>query len=221
MSSKTSPVSISATSDLFGHLPDIYPCDLAVVCGDIFPGAMDRDPEAQGQWFHERFLPWIGRTASGKVILVPGKHDRWIEEHLMTLCKTYSPSAGHKLVLLCDAGIDFRGLKIYGRVAGPVPQQLDLLLTHDVPAGCGGLGVSETDGIDHGSNELRTSIESRDIRYLIGGHILQPKSREFILDHGNRQTRMFNVSYCDNSRQPLSPPQYMIIKSRPCTERGW
>ncbi len=211
MSLKTSPVSISATSDLYGHLPDIYPCDLVVVCGDIFPGAMERDSEAQGQWFREMFLPWVGRTASGKVILVPGNHDLWIKENILELRETYNPSSEHKLVLLCDEGMDFRGLKIYGRVSGLIPQQLDLLLTHDVPASCGGLGVSGIDGIDYGSKELRTAIESRNIRYLIGGHILQPRSREFILDHDNLRTKMFNVSHCDNDKQPLYPPQYMVI----------
>lgn len=34
-------ITISATADLHGHLPQLQAADLAVVCGDIFPGGLD------------------------------------------------------------------------------------------------------------------------------------------------------------------------------------
>lgn len=61
----TKTVSISAIADLHGHLPQLQAADLAVVCGDIFPGGLDKDPYAQGVWFKNEFLPWVDRQDLG------------------------------------------------------------------------------------------------------------------------------------------------------------
>jgi hypothetical protein len=169
----TKTVSISATADLHGHLPQLQAADLAVVCGDIFPGGLDKDPYAQGVWFKNEFLPWVDRQDCNHVILIAGNHDHWIEKYNEALCKEYAPEAIKKLIYLCDSGMEFKGLTIYGTPWVPtpfvnkafsssneeflrekysqIPQQVDLLLTHTVPYDCNHIGFSERDMQDLGS----------------------------------------------------------------------
>ena len=217
-------VLISAISDLHGHLPQMPKTDLTVICGDIFPGEMDKDPEAQGTWFRAAFLPWVEKNESQRVILVAGNHDHWISAHNDQLQQNFAPSAGRKLIYLCDSGMEFKGLTIYGTPWVPtpfvnkafsssneeflrekysqIPQQVDLLLTHTVPYDCNHIGFSERDMQDLGSRELRKAVESRDIRFLIGGHIHSSSERIAHMDFGFRHTEMANVACCDCNKQP-------------------
>lgn len=220
----TKTVSVSAIADLHGHLPQLQAADLAVVCGDIFPGGLDKDPYAQGVWFKNEFLPWVDRQECNHVILIAGNHDHWIEKHNELLRREYAPEAQKKLIYLCDSGLVFKGLKIYGTPWVPtpfvnkafsssneeflrekysqIPQQVDLLLTHTVPFDCNHIGFSERDMQDLGSRELRKAVESRDIRFLIGGHIHASSERIAHMDFGSRHTEMANVACCDCDKQP-------------------
>ena len=221
-------LSISATADLHGHLPQLQAADLAVVCGDIFPGGLDKDPYAQGVWFKNEFLPWVDRQDCNHVILIAGNHDHWIEKNNELLRREYAPEALKKLIYLCDSGMEFKGLKIYGTPWVPtpfvnkafsssneeflrekysqIPQQVDLLLTHTVPYDCNHIGFSERDMQDLGSRELRKAVESRDIRFLIGGHIHVSSERIAHMDFGFRHTEMANVACCDCDKQPSRLP---------------
>ncbi len=223
----TKTVSISATADLHGHLPQLQAADLAVVCGDIFPGGLDKDPYAQGVWFKNEFLPWVDRQDCNHVILIAGNHDHWIEKNNESLRREYAPEALKKLIYLCDTGMVFKGLKIYGTPWVPtpfrnkafsmeedglrekyakIPQKVDLLLTHTVPYDCNHIGFSERDMQDLGSRELRKAVESRDIRFLVGGHIHSSSERIAHMDFGFRHTEMANVACCDCDKQPSRLP---------------
>ena len=114
-------VTISAIADTHGHQPDIQPSDLAIVAGDIFPGELDKDPEGQGEWFRADFLPWVEKQECNHVILVAGNHDHWIEAHNEELLEEFAPSAGKKLIYLCDNGMVFKGIRIYGTPWVPTP----------------------------------------------------------------------------------------------------
>lgn len=218
-------VTVSAIADLHGHLPQMPKADLTVICGDIFPGEMDKDPEAQGTWFKNVFLPWVDKIESQLVVLVAGNHDHWIAAHNDELLRDFAPSAGKKLVYLCDCGMEFYGLKIYGtpwiptpfrnkafslvsdeelaRKYALIPQKLDLLLTHTVPYDCDRIGFSEKDQRDLGCKELCKVIEKRNIRYLVGGHIHESMSRTAHMDFWGHHTEMVNVAYCDNQKQAI------------------
>ena len=221
-------VPISAIADLHGHLPQMPKAVLAVICGDIFPGEMDKAPDAQGMWFREVFLPWVDAIESKRVVLVAGNHDHWIERHNEELLEEFAPSAGKKLVYLCDSGFEYEGIKIYGTPWVPIPfrnkafslcdneelrekysripQNVDLLLTHTVPYDCYEIGFSEKDQCDLGSKELRKAVEKRAVRYLVGGHIHETPERIAHMDFGARHTEMANVACCDNFKQPIRLP---------------
>ena len=229
-------VLISAIADLHGHLPQMPKADLAVICGDIFPGELDRESEGQGAWFRDAFLPWIDKIECRRVVLVAGNHDHWIAAHNDELQRDFAPSAGKKLAYLCDSGMEFKGLKIYGTPWVPVssgfpkrnrafvlednrllatrysliPESLDLLLTHTVPYDCDKIGFSEEDMLDLGSKELRKAVETRNIRYLVGGHIHESMSRTAHMDFWGHHTEMVNVAYCDNQKQAIRRPVHFF-----------
>jgi hypothetical protein len=69
-----------ALSDLHGHLPEIPPCDLLIVAGDVCPDrigdALARDrPDAQLAWFDAYARPWLERAPARHTILTWGNHD--------------------------------------------------------------------------------------------------------------------------------------------------
>mgnify|MGYP004614719395 FL=1 len=227
-------VSVAAISDTHGYLPDMPAADLAVICGDIFPGEMDKEPEQQGRWFRETFLPWVGQMDCERVILIAGNHDHWIEANNEQLLKEFAPEAGKKLVYLCDSGFEYKGLSIYGTPWVPIPfknkafslkddetlaekyshipEKLDLLLTHTVPYGCCGIGYSGRDSADLGSKELRKAVEQRNIKYLIGCHIHEVKLRAVRMDFGLCSIpEILNVACCDNHKQPVHNPLIVRI----------
>jgi hypothetical protein len=71
---------IVALSDQHGHLPEIPPCDLLIVAGDVCPdlvgGHLARDrPERQRAWFDAHARPWLSNAPATHKILTWGNHD--------------------------------------------------------------------------------------------------------------------------------------------------
>lgn len=221
-------ISISAIADLHGHLPQMQGSDLTVVAGDIFPGALDKDLDGQEEWFRAAFLPWVEKQECNHVILVAGNHDHWIAKNNAALMKEFAPEQLKKLIYLCDNEMVFKGARIYGTPWMPtpfvnkafslsndnqlrekyahIPQDVDLLITHTVPYDCNYIGFSDRDMRDLGSKELREAVATRNIRFLVGGHIHETKERIAHMDFGERHTEMANVACCDNQKQPIRQP---------------
>jgi hypothetical protein len=71
---------IVALSDLHGFLPDITPCDLLVVAGDVCPDRLGpflarHNPKQQQAWFDRNVRPWLARAPATHKILTWGNHD--------------------------------------------------------------------------------------------------------------------------------------------------
>lgn len=234
-------VTVSAISDLHGHLPQIQSSDLAVVAGDIFPGALDKDPYAQGVWFCDSFLPWVEKQECNQVILVAGNHDHWIAKNNAALMDEFAPARLKKLIYLCDNGMVFRGVRIHGTPWMPtpfvnkafssddsdflkekysrIPQNVDLLITHTVPYDCNYIGFSDRDLKDLGSKELREAVAIRNIRFLVGGHLHETRERVAHMDFGEKHTEMANVACCDNYKQPVRKPIRFTISVEQAPEK--
>jgi Icc-related predicted phosphoesterase len=102
-------VRIVATSDLHGTLPEVPPCDVLIVAGDICPVSMPHDPATQHGWLDTNFRAWLMEEATVKaphVIGIAGNHDFVFEakEHPRDLPWTY----------LQDSGCEIGGLKFWG-----------------------------------------------------------------------------------------------------------
>lgn len=71
---------VVALSDQHGFLPDVPPCDLLIVAGDVCPDkfgpftAMSA-PEQQERWFNREVRPWLAAAPAAHRILTWGNHD--------------------------------------------------------------------------------------------------------------------------------------------------
>lgn len=71
---------IVALSDQHGLLPEVPPCDLLIIAGDVCPDRIGpylaRDaPEQQQAWFDRNIRPWLATAPATHKILTWGNHD--------------------------------------------------------------------------------------------------------------------------------------------------
>lgn len=71
---------VIALSDQHGFLPDIPPCDLLVVAGDVCPDRFGpftaaHDPSLQKAWFDRNVRPWLAAAPATHKLLTWGNHD--------------------------------------------------------------------------------------------------------------------------------------------------
>lgn len=106
-------MTVCATSDLHGQLPDVPPCDLLLVAGDVCP-ADDHSLARQGEFFAYEFPEWAERQPCRKAAWIAGNHDHLLyrlrpEERDRAL--QGMPSWWHYLQ---DGAADLCGLKVHG-----------------------------------------------------------------------------------------------------------
>jgi hypothetical protein len=99
---------IVAVSDLHGFLPDISPCDLLIVAGDVCPDRFGpfvaiQHPHQQQAWFDRNIRPWLAAAPAAHKLLTWGNHD-WCGQ----ACSFRSDSPAHAestdLQILIDEG---------------------------------------------------------------------------------------------------------------------
>jgi 3',5'-cyclic AMP phosphodiesterase CpdA len=71
---------IAALSDQHGFLPDVAPCDLVLVAGDVCPDRIGASwamqaPDLQADWFHRNARAWLSRVPAVHQVLTWGNHD--------------------------------------------------------------------------------------------------------------------------------------------------
>jgi predicted phosphohydrolase len=200
-----------AISDLHGILPDIPPCDLLLLAGDLCP-IEDHHPLFQSDWLHDEFRSWLGRVPARKIVGVAGNHDFIFEKtpHLVPrdLPWTY----------LQDSGVEWEGLKIYGSPwqpwfmdwafnAGPeqleriwqrIPDGTDILLLHGPPRGYGDV---TRQGNSTGCPHLLERIKQVQPRLAVFGHIHEGRG-EWELG----RTKLANVTILDDDYRNVYPP---------------
>lgn len=97
---------VVATSDLHGFLPQIPPCDLLLIAGDVCPVWNHRLP-FQRKWLRETFTPWLESLPARKIVGVWGNHDSIAESNPDKV----PPLPWTNLI---DEVIEWEGLRIYG-----------------------------------------------------------------------------------------------------------
>jgi predicted MPP superfamily phosphohydrolase len=71
---------IVALSDQHSYLPEIPPCDLLIIAGDVCPDRFGpflarHDPDQQKSWFNRKVRPWLAKASATHKILTWGNHD--------------------------------------------------------------------------------------------------------------------------------------------------
>jgi Icc-related predicted phosphoesterase len=195
---------IVCTSDLHGRYPEIPPCDLVIVAGDVTPFFRF------GKWVQELPVP---------VVWIAGNHDVVLEGQEL--------AAARLPTYLCDSGTTAKGLTIYGSPWTPpfndwafnaseseleqrfvaIPERLDILITHGPP-----YGILDRcmDGSRVGSVALLERLKSlrHPPKYHIFGHIHESYG-SYKCPTSN--TQYLNVAHVDTRHQPRNPPVLVTL----------
>jgi hypothetical protein len=71
---------IVVISDQHGYLPEIPPCDLLIIAGDVCPDRFGpfvamHNPDQQKSWFNRSVRSWLARSPATHKVLTWGNHD--------------------------------------------------------------------------------------------------------------------------------------------------
>lgn len=154
-------MTINGLSDIHGNLYNNIPkCDILCICGDIVSLNNQRDINKSSYWFYNKFFNWINKLNCSKVIIVPGNHDFYLEnkykEDYDRLKANFRIQTNNKAILLIDESYVYNNVKFYGspwirpidfqedkwafsaklnsnNKLNNIPQDTDILITHDSP----------------------------------------------------------------------------------------
>ena len=111
---------IVALSDQHGYLPEIPPCDLLIIAGDVCPDGFGRHvardaPEQQKAWFDQTLRPWVAKAPATRTILTWGNHD-WCGQ-LCSFEDASSAASANALTIVVD---DATKVPSGGSAGGPI-----------------------------------------------------------------------------------------------------
>ncbi len=206
---------IVAIADQHGLLPEIPPCDLLLIAGDICP-VTNHGIEFQANWLDTAFRHWLqSLTHVRHVVGVAGNHD-FIFERAPELVPRDLP-----WTYLQDSLAEDAGLRIWGTPWQPwffdwafngrpdelkekwalMPDALDVIVVHGPPRGYGDAvprrGGFELTGCPH----LLERIEQIKPRLVVYGHIHEGRG---VFSHG--PTTLANVTLVDDGYAAVYPP---------------
>jgi len=205
---------IVAISDTHGTLPDIPPCDLLLIAGDICP-VSNHALDFQAQWLDTTFRSWLKSVPAAQSIYIAGNHD-FIFEQAPFLVPANLPG-----IYLQDSACEYRGLKIWGTPWQPwffdwafnlrepeletrwalIPSDTDILVVHGPPHGHGD-AVPSRHGVRYtGSPSLLARIEDIQPKLVVFGHIHEGRGHWQL-----GKTTLANVTILDEKYRHIYEP---------------
>jgi Icc-related predicted phosphoesterase len=110
---------IVALSDQHGFFPEVPPCDLLIVAGDVCPDRVgeslaEQHPAEQKAWFDRHARPWLAAAPAAHKILTWGNHD-WCGQACDFEADSPAAAASTTLQILVDRGTSVPGTNGSGR----------------------------------------------------------------------------------------------------------
>lgn len=222
-------IKVCAISDCHGDLPEIKPCDLVLICGDSVPLNVQASTNGTKKWYKNKFKTWAENLPCEKVIFIAGNHELRFPGHQIVYENLFPSSDKvtylcHKEYIYTHDGIDHR---IFGtpychmfgnwaymypddtlrQVFNEIPENLDILITHDAPYGISDIVLQSScpwyDGKTHlGNIPLREAILEKKPKIVVHGHI-HSSSREF---ESLGSSKVINCSIVDENYSPVYAP---------------
>lgn len=212
-------IRVCVLADLHTALPNLQEHDLTIIAGDVLDGNLQQ----QYNFYINKFIPWVSRIPSKKVILIAGNHC-WLWQQAREICEKNLPP---NVTYLQDSGttieMNGRKLEVWGTPWTPIfhdwafnaspdeqeeyfsriPEGLDILVSHGPP-----LGILDTNGVGEncGSAILRRHVERVVPKVCIFGHIHE--ARGYTEYNG---TKFLNVAYLDGKYRQTRNPVYLTI----------
>lgn len=203
---------IIATSDLHGNLPQIPPCDLLLIAGDICP-LTSHDLYYQYGWLDTNFRFWLNRVPAKRVIMTFGNHDFISQRQQNDVIELEL-----KADMLFNESIIVDGVKIWGspyshffhdwawnayedellEMYQKIPNDTDIIITHGPPKYFGDRTLT---GLNVGSESLLETLKRFSKKILICGHIHEGYGKY----EDNNQNIIYNVSLVNRKYQAVNP----------------
>lgn len=207
---------IDCISDLHGHYPSLEGGDLLIVAGDLTVRGIEKEYDA--------FWRYLCDQEYSMKIVIAGNHDNYLQKHpnFFEDCKQHE----EPIIYLCDSGIEFNGLKIWGspwtktfKGMNPnckaftcdtekelaekwklIPEDIDILITHSPPWGW--LDTAEFSLIHLGSTSL-DHVYARDKcpKLWVWGHIHE----SYGISDSFGFTKV-NASHVNEDYEPVNDP---------------
>lgn len=224
---------IIVLSDLHGTLLPVNdyfePCELVCICGDIVPLSIQANSRKTRKWLTGDFLPWCEELPCDKVIFIAGNHDlhfgnldfmytQFPKDKKVTYLfhenYVYTSRSGKEYTIFGTPYCKLFGNWAYmemddvlDRLYQDIPENLDILLTHDAPYGVSDIILQEDclwyDGKTHiGNKPLSKAILQKAPKIVCHGH-LHSTSREFE-EWG--YSKVINCSIKDEHYNPVYDP---------------
>lgn len=215
---------IIAVSDMHGFLPEIAPCDLLIIAGDICP-VWDHSIRYQSEWLGTNFVEWLDKVPASQIVATGGNHDfifqfakekvpqhlRWkYLENESFIWNSYqfwfSPYIRHlpRWAFYLTAA----EAELYCQ---NIPEETEILVTHGPPFGC---GDKLEDGELVGCEFLRERcLALPNLKYVITGHIHSAFGQYEL-----GKAKVFNVAYLGEDYKPKNKPVELYLKEKHCGE---
>lgn len=216
-------------SDLHGYLPEINPCELVLICGDIVPLSAQGSSRYTSRWYERAFKTWAESLPCDKVIFIAGNHELHFPNHYEYYKKMFPNNS--KVTYLCHEEYIYKGLdgkeysifgtpycQVFGNWAfmlsdpeleerySEILENLDILITHDAPYGVSDVLLQKeckwATGEHIGNVPLRNAIIQKCPKYVFHGH-LHSTSHEFEL---LENSKVVNCSLKDEFYNVLYKP---------------
>lgn len=229
---------IIALSDLHGTLLSVEdyfePCELVCICGDIVPLNIQANSRKTRQWLINKFKPWCESLPCDKVIFIAGNHDIYLNNldfmytqfpkdkkvtYLFHENYVYTSRSGKEYTIFgtpyCKLFGNWAFMEmdnVLDKLYQDIPENLDILLTHDQPFGYGDIILQEDcpwyDGKTHiGNKPLVKAIIEKRPRFQFNGHLHSCDHK--LIEIG--ETKHYNVSIKDEHYDPIYNPLIIEI----------
>lgn len=224
---------ICAISDLHGYLPELKPCELVLICGDSVPLGYQASSKKTKKWYDTTFRKWAGELPCDKVLFIAGNHELHFPGKKIIYESLFSKD--DKITYLCHSEYihkskDGKEYKIFGtpyckqfmnwafmypneeleKIFKNIPNDLDILISHDNPYGYGDIVLQEcpwADGSHIGNIPLAKAIEEKQPKYQFNGHLHSCDHSLIMI--GN--TKHYNCSIKDEQYNPVYEPLYLDV----------
>jgi Icc-related predicted phosphoesterase len=227
---------IYALSDLHGTLLPVEdyfkPCELVCICGDISPLNIQGNYTQMRYWLVNKFKPWCESLPCDKVIFIAGNHDFGCSnlDFMYTLFPkdkkvtylfhenyVYTSKSGKEYSIFGTPYCKLFGNwafmeidEILDKLYQDIPENLDILLTHDQPFGWGDVlfdNVVWNTGEHIGNKPLAKAIIQKQPKYLFVGHL--HSTDHSCIEIG--ETKRYNVSIKNEKYDPVYDPLFLEI----------